>query len=84
MLISGGNLHFSETAKDSEFDVEYNRYLSSTSGKYTHIPLLCINMVSVKVLFLIHIEDDRFCNIYICYCRNVLHREKWKGNIVMV
>lgn len=66
MLISGGGiLNFSETAKDSEFDVEYNRYLSSTSGKYTHIPLLCIHMVSVKVLFLIHIEDERFCNIYI-------------------
>lgn len=67
MLISGGNLHFSETAKDSEFDVEYNRYLSSTSGKYTHIPLLCINMVSVKVLFLtdfaiyIYVIVETFC-----------------------
>lgn len=77
-------MYFLEIVKDLEFDVEYNCYLLLILGKYIYIFFFCINMVLVKVLFLIYIEDDRFCNIYICYCRNVLYREKWKGNIVMV
>lgn len=58
-------MYFLEIVKDLEFDVEYNCYLLLILGKYIYIFFFCINMVLVKVLFLIYIEDDRFCNIYI-------------------
>lgn len=54
MLISGGggDCIFQKLQNIPCLDVEYNHYLSSPSGKFTNIPLLCMNMVSVKVLFL--------------------------------
>lgn len=58
-------MYFLEIVKDLEFDVEYNCYLLLILGKYIYIFFFCINMVLVKVLFLIYIEDERFCNIYI-------------------
>lgn len=58
-------MYFLEIVKDLEFDVEYNCYLLLILGKYIYIFFFWINMVLVKVLFLIYIEDERFCNIYI-------------------
>lgn len=58
-------MYFLEIVKDLEFDVEYNCYLLLILGKYIYIFFFCIYMVLVKVLFLIYIEDERFCNIYI-------------------
>ena len=49
----------------------------------TAVILLWMYMVSIKMLFVVDIEEKKHCSCYMCKLSLYLHHEKRKGNIIL-